>query len=449
MRLAHHAAVLAVLAALAGPATVARAADPVIAAAGDIACGPAETGIFPCQQQATADLLNFIHPNAVLALGDNQYNTGSLPDYNSFYDPTWGALKAITHPVVGNHDFNGAATPDGYFDYYNGVGKSTGPAGRRPDGWYSFDVGAWHLIALNSNCAKVDCSAGSTQEKWLKADLKAHPTPCTLVFTHAPLWATPAFATPDLQPMFQDIYDANVEMFLVAHDHLYERYAPSDPSATPDETNGVQQIIVGTGGRDLSGLGARPANSEVVDNDTFGVLKLTLHPTSYDWQFMPTAGGGFTDFGSRACHGNGAPPVAAPPPPAPSAPPPAASALNPNAPAASPPEADEDADSTAINTLLSVASTSRSRTRLTIRGRLTTGASAGLLRVTVSRRMSRRTVRAYGRARGGRSGSWRTVVTLPRSLRAIKKLRLTVRYLGETGYGPTSVGVVVRTRARR
>src|SRR4051794_22027288 len=263
MNLAQRIALLAAAAALAAPAAVAHAQDPVIAAAGDIACGPAETGVFPCQQQATADLLNFIHPTAVLALGDNQYNTGSLPDYESFYDPTWGQLKAITHPVVGNHDFNGTATPDGYFDYYDGAGKSNGPAGHRPDGWYSLDVGAWHLVALNSNCVKVDCSAGSPQEKWLKADLKAHPTPCTLVFTHAPFWATPTFATPDLAPMFKDLHDANVELFLVAHDHLYERYAPSAPDGSIDDATGVQQIIVGTGGRDLSGLGSRPSNSEV------------------------------------------------------------------------------------------------------------------------------------------------------------------------------------------
>ena len=449
MNLAQRIALLAAAAALAAPAPVAHAQDPVIAAAGDIACGPAETGVFPCQQQATADLLNFIHPTAVLALGDNQYNTGSLPDYESFYDPTWGKLKAITHPVVGNHDFNGTATPDGYFDYYDGAGKANGPAGHRPDGWYSLDVGAWHLVALNSNCVKVDCSAGSQQEKWLKADLKAHPTPCTLVFTHAPFWATPTFATPDLAPMFKDLHDANVELFLVAHDHLYERYAPSAPDGSIDDATGVQQIIVGTGGRDLSGLGSRPSNSEVVDNDTFGVLKVTLHPSSYDWQFVPTTAGGFTDSGSRACFGNGAPPPPTLPPPAPSPPPPATSTLTPNAPAASPPEDDENPASDKITTLISVASTSRGRARLVIRGRLTTGASAKRLRIAVSRRLSRGTVRAYGRAAGGRSGSWRTVMVLPRKLRTTKKLRLSIRYLGEKGYSPAAITVLARLRKPR
>src|SRR4051794_14026541 len=197
---AHRTALLACLVALAAPAA-AQAADPVIAAAGDIACGPAETGVFPCQQVATSDLLAQIRPDAVLALGDNQYNSGSLADYTNFYNPSWGRLKAITRPVVGNHEY-GSPSATGYFDYYNGSGKANGAAGHRGDGWYSFDVGAWHLIALNSNCAQVDCSTGSTQEKWLKADLKAHPTACTLAFEHQPLWASPAFATPDVQPLF-------------------------------------------------------------------------------------------------------------------------------------------------------------------------------------------------------------------------------------------------------
>src|SRR5436305_1658834 len=155
----------------------APAADPAVAAAGDIACGPAETGVFPCQQAATASLLAFIHPNAVLALGDNQYNSGSLADYYGFYDPTWGALKAITHPVVGNHDYGGQPSPTGYFDYYNGAGRKNGQAGPRPNGYYSFDVGTWHLIALNSNCTQVagGCGAGSPEDTWLRNDLKTHP----------------------------------------------------------------------------------------------------------------------------------------------------------------------------------------------------------------------------------------------------------------------------------
>jgi hypothetical protein len=285
-----------------GPA---RAADPVIAAAGDIACGPAETGVFPCQQLATSGLLLNMNPTAVLALGDNQYNSGSLADYNGFYNPSWGRLKSITHPVVGNHEY-GSPNAAGYFDYY---GKAAGP---KPDGYYSFDVGEWHLVALNTNCDRVagGCGVGSPQEQWLRSDLKAHPAKCTLAFGHAPLWATVTFEEPRLKPLFQALYDNDAELLLTGHDHLYNRFDPSDPNQNVDIARGVQQFIVGTGGRDLSGLGPDNPNSAVRDNDTFGVLKLTLHPSSYDWQFVPAGGGGgFTDAGTRACHGQGAPPI--------------------------------------------------------------------------------------------------------------------------------------------
>ena len=214
MRFGLRTALLLIAGTLSAGAAPARAADPVLAAAGDIACGPAETGVFPCQQQATSDLLFAIHPDAVLALGDNQYNSGSLPDYQKFYDPTWGRMKSITHPVIGNHEYgtNGA----GYWDYYNGAGQDNGPAGQRNQGWYSFDLGAWHLIALNGNCDQVGCGAGSPQETWLRADLKAHPAACTLAFEHQPLWGGPAFATPAVRPLFQALYDAQAEIFLVA-----------------------------------------------------------------------------------------------------------------------------------------------------------------------------------------------------------------------------------------
>src|SRR4051794_6509010 len=145
MALARRLSLLAVMAALAAGAAPARAADPTIAAAGDIACGPAETGVFPCQQVATSGLLLTMNPAAVLALGDNQYNSGSLSDYNAFYDPSWGRLKSITHPVIGNHEY-GSPNATGYFDYYNGASRSTGRAGARPDGWYSFTVGTWHVV---------------------------------------------------------------------------------------------------------------------------------------------------------------------------------------------------------------------------------------------------------------------------------------------------------------
>ena len=462
-------ALVAVLAALGAGAAPARAADPVIAAAGDIACGPAETGVFPCQQAATSDLLMFIHPDAVLTLGDQQYNSGSLADYNGFYNPTWGRLKAITHPVIGNHEY-GSPSAGGYFDYYNGPGRSLGVAGARPNGYYSFDVGTWHLIALNSNCARVPggCGAGSPQERWLRADLAAHPATCTLAFEHHPRWASDngAFTTPDVQPLLQALYDARVSILLTGHDHLYERYAPSAPDQSIDRERGVQEFIVGTGGRDLSGIGQIQPNSEVRNNRTFGVLKLTLHPGSYDWQFMPISGQTFTDFGSRACAGT---PPAPPPAPAPSpspnpspspspSPPPTPAPTPPSAvppplvatPPVTGPEAGEDPGvpdkSGLVPTQITVASATISGRRMVISGRLTTGASASRLRVTVTRRTRRGTIRVATRVRGDRGGSWRAAVRLPRTAAGLTKFRVALRYLGESGYAPAQVGVIARAR---
>src|SRR3954447_15740365 len=306
---------------------------------------------------ATSGLVVAMNPTAVLALGDNQYNSGSLSDYNAFYDPSWGRLKSITHPVIGNHEY-GSPGASGYFSYY---GKAAGP---KPGGYYSFDVGTWHLIALNANCDQVPggCGVGSPEEQWLKADLAAHPAVCTLAFEHQPLWATPTFAEPRVQPLFQDLYDADAEILLTGHDHIYDRFAPSRPDQTVDNARGVQQFIIGTGGRDLSGLGPDNPNSQVRDNDTFGVLRLTLHPTSYDWQVVPADANGFTDAGTRQCHGQGGPP--APPQPQPQPQPPAQTApsLVPNPPGLTPEDLEEPAER--VKTRLTIASVSPGRTRM-------------------------------------------------------------------------------------
>src|SRR5690242_19958825 len=148
-------------------------ADPVVAAAGDIACGTGSTGL--CAQQSTAAVLGQINPVLVLALGDDQYESGSLSDFQSFYGPSWGLYKSITRPAPGNHEYetSGAA---GYFDYFDGLGSATGPAGDRSKGYYSFDVGSWHFDALNSNCASIGgCGAGSPEETWLRNDFASHP----------------------------------------------------------------------------------------------------------------------------------------------------------------------------------------------------------------------------------------------------------------------------------
>lgn len=292
--------------------------DAVIAAAGDIACGKASTGTAPetCKEMQTSDLMLQMNPAAVLPLGDVQYEKGELDDFhggrpgwvNTGYHSTWGRLKAVTRPAVGNHEYTDpAGGAKGYFDYFNGLGNFTGPAGDRTKGYYSFDIGSWHLVALNSNCTYTDpplCGKGSVQEQWLRADLAAHPRSCTLAYVHHPRWSS-HYDTAYLQPMFQALYDHGVELLLAGHSHFYERFAPQDPSQNLDLIRGVRQIVVGTGGRsvsppDPSGL---DPYSEVRDGNTFGVLKLTLRPKSYDWQFLPIAGQTFTDSGSTACHG--------------------------------------------------------------------------------------------------------------------------------------------------
>jgi hypothetical protein len=332
--------VLAVGVAVSALAAPAGAQDPVIAAAGDIACDPVNpdpgTGDF-CHQGQTSDLLVGAGLAAVLPLGDIQYNSASLTKILQVYDPTWGRVKSISRPILGNHEGSGT----GYFDYFNGVGVSDGPAGPRGKGWYSFDVGTWHLVALNSNCTRpadtsdtVDCGVGSEQERWLRADLAAHPASCTLAFWHHPRYSSGHDGSNTFtQPFWAALQDAQAEIVLSGHSHDYERFAPLDGSGNLDPAGGVRQFVVGTGGAFFTGLSSQIAHSEVAQHDTFGVLKLTLRPDSYSWTFVSEAGKTFTDSGTTMCHGL----VAAPPPPA-SGPPPPDTVVSPPGPPPPPPD---------------------------------------------------------------------------------------------------------------
>jgi hypothetical protein len=307
-------------AALMGVPAVDAFADPVIAAAGDIACDPSDPGYNGgsgtsdrCRQRATSDLLLGAGLSAVLPLGDIQYDAPSASNLAEVYDPTWGRVKSISRPILGNHDGSGTS----YFDYFNGVGVDNGPAGPRGRGYYSYDVGSWHIIALNSNCTNVSCGAGSLQEQWLRADLAAHPSACTLAYWHHPRYSSGHDGSHvTLQAFWSDLNAADAEVVLSGHSHDYERFAPKDADGKVSSA-GVRQFVVGTGGAFFTGLGtSRVAGSEVSQNDTFGVLKLTLHAASYDWQFVPIAGSGWTDSGSTPCHGSGGAPVTPPTPPA-------------------------------------------------------------------------------------------------------------------------------------
>lgn len=274
-----------------------------VAAAGDIACG-VDSSHASCRAMETSDLLLALNPDAVLALGDLQYERGTYADFLAGWAPSWGRLGSKVHPTVGNHEYltSGAS---GYFDFFNGPDTPTGPAGERGKGYYSFDLGAWHLVALNSNCVKVGgCARGSAQEQWLRADLAANPTACSLIFMHHPLWSSDPreFKLVELRPLVQAFYEAGGELMLVGHSHFYERFVPQDADGQADPDRGVREIIVGTGGRNVYGVGIIWENSEVRDGRTFGVLKLTLKPTSFDWEFVPISGDTFTDSGTQTCH---------------------------------------------------------------------------------------------------------------------------------------------------
>jgi hypothetical protein len=284
--------------------------DPVIAAAGDIACDPASTSFFggagtstACRQRYVSDLLTSGGLARVLTLGDNQYEDATLSKFMQSYNPSWGRVKSVTRPAIGNHEYQASTTAAGYFDYFNGSGVATGSAGARGAGYYSYDVGAWHLIELNSNCSKVACSAGSAQEQWLKADLASHPAACTLAYWHHPLFSSGEHGnTTATQPLWTALYNAHADVVLNGHDHDYERFAPQTPAGAADATRGIREFVVGTGGTSQRALGTIKPNSQVRNTGDYGVLKLTLHATGYAWSFSPAAGDSFTDSGSASCH---------------------------------------------------------------------------------------------------------------------------------------------------
>ncbi|MEJ7892691.1 MAG: metallophosphoesterase [Solirubrobacteraceae bacterium] len=241
--------------------------------------------------------------DAVLALGDVQYENATLAEFMGAYDPSWGRVKAITRPAVGNHEYQ---TPgaSGYFDYFDGVGVQSGPAGDRSQGWYSFELDGWHVVVLNSNCTKVGCTAGSPQETWLRADLAAHPTQCTLAAFHHPRFSSDnrVGSTPAVEPLWNALYDAGAEVVLNGHAHTYERFAPQTPTGAADPQRGIREFIVGTGGYSLHGLATRLPNSEAFSASSLGVMKLSLLQSGYTWEFQPAAGGTFTDSGADVCH---------------------------------------------------------------------------------------------------------------------------------------------------
>ena len=257
----------------------------VLLAAGDIASC---TNGAP----ATARLLDD-QPGQIMVAGDAAYRTSRDPNpYVTCYDSTWGRHKNRTRATLGNHDFEPRHLRQ-YFDYF---GDAAGP---RPGGYYSFELGSWHVIALNSN---LDTGPRSLQGKWLAADLAAHPAKCTIAVMHHPRFSSgPHAAYWTTRPAFRLLDSAGVDIVLSGHDHIYERFAPMTWEGKPSDT-GVRQFVVGTGGSGLYTIGRPEPNSEAHTDGDFGILKLTLKPDGYSWEFLPVRTDSFTDSGSGSCH---------------------------------------------------------------------------------------------------------------------------------------------------
>ena len=290
----------------------AATADPVIAVGGDIACPPGRTAsATSCDQGKTGDLLTAINPNYVLPLGDSQYDNGTSAEYTGSYAVTgWGTDKAISRPAAGNHEYH---TPGGA-DYYSYFGAN---AGDPTKGYYSWDVSGpnnsfrWHLIALNSECAVLGggsissgCGVGSTQEAWLKSDLAANQNVCTIAYWHRPQFSssTTTPSTTSYTAFWNDLYNAGADIVLNGHAHDYERFDPQTGSGAADSAKGLREFVVGTGGKDFQTIGPGIANSVVRNADSFGVMKLTLHANTYDWQFVAASGYTLADAGTGTCH---------------------------------------------------------------------------------------------------------------------------------------------------
>jgi PKD repeat protein len=261
-------------------------------AAGDIACAKQNAGgPGKCSQMYTSDLAlaqknSFEGLDAVLALGDEQYEDATLTNLQQWFDPSWGRLNSILKPAPGNHEYDRVPNATGYFDYFASKAVQTG--GR--DGWYSFDLGSWHLVSLNSSnaCSVVSCASGSPQESWLRNDLAATGQPCILAYWHHPFGNAPKE-----RDMWQDLYTYGVDFVLTGHNHKYIAPIARNPNGTPD-ANGPREVVIGTGGDDAYGS---------------GLLKMNLHANSADWRFV---GSGASDSGSANCHGSTPPPI--PPP---------------------------------------------------------------------------------------------------------------------------------------
>jgi acid phosphatase type 7 len=257
--------------------------DAVLLAAGDIA-SCAYDG-----DERTAALLDS-HRGTVLTLGDNAYDDGTLEEFRKCFGPSWGRHKRRIRPAPGNHDYNSGGS--GYFRYF---GRAAGPAGR---GYYSFDLGSWHVVSLNS---ERDTGATGGQVRWLRADLARSRARCILAFWHRPRWSAGDYSDDGrTAPLWNALHDARAEVVLSGHDHNYQRYPRMNKRGAIQRARGIRSFVVGTGGVSLDDVRADPRRRAANDS-TWGLLKLTLRPAGYRWRFLPVAGGRYRDSGSGTC----------------------------------------------------------------------------------------------------------------------------------------------------
>ena len=268
---------------------VSPAPTATLVAAGDVASCDSDG------DERTAALVARI-PGTVAVLGDSVYELGTAEEFARCYAPTWGRFRSRTRPAVGNHEY-GTAGAAGYFGYF---GRR---AGHHARGWYAYRLGSWRVIVLNSNCLRVGgCGAGSGQLVWLRAELRAHPSACTLAYWHHPRFSSGLHGNDlTVAPLWSALSAAGADVVLTGHDHHYERFAPLAPSGRVDRAHGMREFVVGTGGRSRYPVVRRTPGSEARDWRTVGVLRLTLRPGSYAWRFVPVAGSRFTDAGVGRC----------------------------------------------------------------------------------------------------------------------------------------------------
>ena len=246
----------------------------------------------------TGDLLDTL-PGTVATFGDNAYEDGRRREFRRCYDPHWGPHLHRTRPAAGNHEY-GTDEARAYFDYFGAR------AGRRGEGWYSYDLAEWHVVVLNSNCDEIGgCGPDSPQLRWLENDLATSDARCTLAYWHHPRFSSGVRHGSDdaVAPFWDVLYKHGAEVVLNGHEHHYERFAPQTPSGRRDPRFGIRQFVVGTGGNDAYGFGNVIPTSERRATDVLGVIRLVLAPDRYEWRFVNAAGDDFDDHGTGKCHG--------------------------------------------------------------------------------------------------------------------------------------------------